>query len=613
MSGLPTVTVKLDDGTATFPYDISSYVRLVDGINMTHGRQDELGEIQPGTLGLTLDNTDGRFSLGSTIINATSPIYVDNQIRVTYTVGGVAKDRFTGYVQTWPVEWPDGGDTFAVAQITAVDRLARLSRQTLRSVIEEEYLLDDPVCYFTLGEPSGSSSAGDTSGKGTAPLNVSGNGAAVVFGNATGPSTDALTAVTFAAGKYLRNAGRPLDFSIAQFFTLEAFVNTSTATDGAVIALLDQGAGIIHTLELTSTGKLRAKTPLYTLTGTTTITNGATHHVALKQTDTQYKLFVDGVVEATQATNGWYDPFARLYVGGFLENWIQWAPLTGTVAHVAVSSSLFNEVSDARIAAHSDAGLNGFNTERSDQRISRYLGYAGITSANIVAETGNQTLVPHYDITGQSPASATATVNTAEAGLVFVSGDGKIVVHNRRHRTVKLAADWSLTAIDIAPSTTIPADMQQVANVGTASLQGGATQSVTNASSKTRHGAYPTSYDSLLVTTDQQALDRINWQVGTHAEPSPRYSSLQVDLLTASQTLQQAAQAREIGDRIAITGLPSQTPSALSDQVIEGWTETLTATDWSMTFNTSPWSLEQAWILGDSIYGVLGTTTRLGF
>lgn len=59
---VPTVQVLLDDGTSTWQHDVTSYVRLVDGIGINRGRQDEFADVQPSTCSLTLDNTDGHFT-----------------------------------------------------------------------------------------------------------------------------------------------------------------------------------------------------------------------------------------------------------------------------------------------------------------------------------------------------------------------------------------------------------------------------------------------------------------------------------------------------------------------------------------------------------------------
>lgn len=610
----PTVTVKLDDGTGAFPYDISSYVLQGPGITISsHGRQDEQTEVQPTTLSLTLNNTDGRFSLGSTIINATSPIYIDNQIRVSYTVSGVTTHRFTGYVQTWPVDWPGGGPGVAMARITAVDALARMSRRPLRSVIEEEALLRSPVLYCTLGDDAGSVTAGDTSGSGYAALTLAGTGAAPVFGNATGPGTDGLTAAQFSGAKFFQFP-RPLAIVSGTERTIVVAFSTSTTTnpDKMFMFGLEQsnGGGRIHGLGIDTSGNVTG--PL--VSSGTDYRDGNTHVAVLVNSATASTLYVDSVVKATSGNIGNLT-FDMASIGGSSYGievtgvTVTSIPFTGVLAHAEAFATALDATA---VAAVTNSMLTGFAGERSDQRIARYLSYAGVASANVVAETGIQT-VPHYEITGQSVSGAISKVNEAENGVVFVRGDGKWVIHNRQHRTLKTSADWSLVATNLNPDTSVIADMQRIVNIATSSRQGGATQATQGAASITKHGQYPASYDSLLVSTDQQALDRINWQVGTHAEPGPRFNTLRVDLFGATTALQQAAQAREVGDRIVISGLPSQTPAGLADQVIDGWTETLNATEWSMTFNTSPWSLEQAWVLDSSTQSVLGSTTRLSY
>src|SRR4051794_22697675 len=52
--------------------DITQFVNMSgQGVSITRGASDELGETQAGTMTLTLDNSDGRF----TPTNASSPYY----------------------------------------------------------------------------------------------------------------------------------------------------------------------------------------------------------------------------------------------------------------------------------------------------------------------------------------------------------------------------------------------------------------------------------------------------------------------------------------------------------------------------------------------------------
>lgn len=77
--------------------------------------------------------------------------------------GGGTSYRFTGFVRDWPVRWPTGGQEYAVVEVSAFDRLEMLGREDVRSPLSEELLRDDPVCYYPLTEPTGSTSAGDIS------------------------------------------------------------------------------------------------------------------------------------------------------------------------------------------------------------------------------------------------------------------------------------------------------------------------------------------------------------------------------------------------------------------------------------------------------------------
>jgi hypothetical protein len=88
------------------------------------GRQDELGQIQPGTATIVMDNADGRFSPD----NAASPyhpnILPERQIalKVRYD-GGDWIYLFAGYIKSW--EPRDNGPADGTVTITAADWLAR--------------------------------------------------------------------------------------------------------------------------------------------------------------------------------------------------------------------------------------------------------------------------------------------------------------------------------------------------------------------------------------------------------------------------------------------------------------------------------------------------------
>lgn len=596
----PTIQVLLDDAGngGTFPYDITAYVRLVDGVVAQRGRADEFTEIQASTLALTVEN-DGRFTLGSTS-GGYGTINVDRRIQYNVTANGVTTTRYTGYVQTWPVEWPDGGDTFAVAQVTAVDRLARLARKTLRSFIEEEVLLSGPKGYYTLAEAAGAAAAGDSSGLSAPQLKAAGTGTAVAFGATGGPTTCALTSATFSNGQYLKTTGLTM-LSLVGPFIAGCF--------GAFVRVTGSGGNIFTAGDITLAydGTLTAGATPITLHATG-LNNGALHYVGVEYayntggTAFTLKLYLDGTLVDSASGVGTGNIFGG---SGFTVG----QGLTGTLAHVALFRA--TSINEANISA---AGTTGFAGETSGQRIGRLAGYAGVAAGDQVLESSVNASVPFVDITGESPASAITKVDDAEGGSVFFRGDGKLVMQNRSHRARQVTPDLTLTNNDIDPTCRLVADTQLVQNVVTASAgANGAVQTATNSASRTTHGDYPADLSGLLVATDDQALAAAQWRVGKYAEPFTRMPNLLLDLATLTATQQAAVMAVEISDRIQVTGLPSQAGSTTLDLITEGWTETLTADAWTWDANTSNWSTASAWILGDATCGVLDSTTTLGY
>lgn len=593
---MPTIQVLLDDvnNGGTFPYDITSFVRLPDGIEVTRGRGNEFEDIQPSTFNATLENTDGRFTLGSTVGSYGAALNTDRRIQYKVTANAVTTTRFTGYVQNWPAEWPDGGDTFAVAKITAVDRLASLSRKTLRSIIEEEILLDAPSAYYTLGEAAGATTAGDTSGNSAAPLAQTGTGAAVTFGTATGPATDSLTAASFSGGKYLNDALVPADASF-----IFAFASTDTVNNGNLLTQIDNFTSMQVTIR-PSLGILTLGGAGTTI-GTGAYNDGAVHVLGLRNVGhATYDVYIDGVL-----TNSGVVVTTPL-VGSTT---VQLGAFVGSMAHFAQWSTA---PSAARFVAMSKAMITGFAGERSDQRIARLASYAGVTATAL--ETGIDASVPFVDITGASPLAAIAEVDKAEGGTVFIRGDGTLVMQNRSHRALQTTPDLTMTNNEVDPTSTVVGDMQLMRNVVTASAgANGAIQVVASVTSRTMHGDYPDDLTGLLVATDELALNAAQWRVGKYAEPFLRMPDLAFDLVTLTPAQQASVMALEISDHIQITGMPAQAGSTTLDLLTEGWTETLTHDSWTWEANTSNWSTATAWVLGDATYGVLGTTTQLSY
>lgn len=606
--------------------DVTSYTRNVtDNISITHGRQDRYETVQPAKLGLTLINKDGRFTPG----NAASPYYPNvkkgRKIRVSVTHNGVTYNRYTGFVDEWPVEWADASATLADVQVSASSRMAAMGRgRILASIIEVEYLDDVPAAYFPLGDSEGSLNAGNVSTT-TQPQMIltpfgGGSNSNISFGSATGPATDSLTAALFTrvsatAGAYLASSPlQGLATGSDPSILLEAFMLTN-ATQEMGIAQIDAGSSAYLALGTNSTGKLTAKyaTPsggvAYTLTSAATISDGLIHHVAIRQTTavgvTTADLYLDGTSVASTTIGSSQQDMTRLIAGGGIVN----SAFAGTLAHVACYSGA--EINTARVMQHYLAGTTGFSGENSSERVYRLAHYAGVADADMDLDSGLSMSIVNQDTTGQVPLQLMQDVVSTEGGVLFDAGNGDLTFHGRSHR-YNAAVSLTLQGSDLQASLTPQLNDQGLVNDVTASREGGVSVRAVDTASVDEYGTYREEL-TLLTTDDNEVFDAASWKVYTASTPQVTVPTCEVELAAASAALKTAILAREIGDRIALAGLPPQAPASSMDFFIEGWTETIADASHRIVFNLSNATQSGVWQLDSSTYSVLGTSTRLAY
>jgi hypothetical protein len=561
---------------------------------------------------------------GSTSTESPQPPYYPNvkirkKLRVTYfdpAFPTVPHYRFTGYVEEWPTDWPTGGDTYSTAQVTASDRFKRLGQVAkLKSIIEQEYLADLPSAYFTLGEPTGANTAGDTSGNGGGVLSTVqvGTGGALTFGANTGPGTDAMTAPAFAPvnvtnGKYLAGVA-PVISSLSDL-TIEASILTSAAVNQTVVRL---GSSLWAEIATTAAGKVSASfmNGSFVVTSAASFNDGNTHDVAatVSYAASTLTLVVGGVSVGTTAVTGWYGLDGVINIGGAPADAVNpaGALFTGTISHVAVYD---HALTSTRITSHAAAGSNGFSGERSDQRIARLAGYAGVLPAEMSLDVGSSTSIAFVDITGAAPLQAMQDVTATEGGVLFVDGQGLLTFQSRGHRYNATSAA-TITAPDTDPSLRFISNDALLVNDVTAGRAGGATVRAVDAPSVLDYGTAAVTL-TLLTTSDAEVADAANWKANANSDVNPRLPNLTVDLLT-SPTLAATVLLLGIGSRITLSGLPAQAPASSVDVFIEGWTETITSSGWVVAMNTSPAPLSGVWALDSALYSQLGVSTRLAY
>lgn len=172
--------VALGVGVAGALVDVSSSVRLPDGVDRRWGRDDAFYGVDPGTFSFVLDNADGQF----TPENPSSPLAttLSEGMAACISVGG----RLTGgTVRTVEPEFPGGDAAWASVRVTCDDALGVLARTELAGIAEQLVLGASALGLWKFSEPEGSGVAVDSGPFGLAPFGVP------VFGYA--PSTGAPT------------------------------------------------------------------------------------------------------------------------------------------------------------------------------------------------------------------------------------------------------------------------------------------------------------------------------------------------------------------------------------------------------------------------------------
>lgn len=585
--------------------DVSSYVELHQNMEIAVGRQDERSTADANDLSLTLDNTDGRF----TAHRSASPYYpnvkIGRPIRVKATPpGGSTVTRFTGFIDEWPVEW-DGSDAYARATIRASSRLARLGLGAkLLSMIEQEILSTSPVAYYTLSEPSGSTHASDTSGRGAAqlaPYNPSNVPNAPVFGNATGPGTDGLTALQYPAGS--NPNCYPLRAGLSSQIRSLRVAATLPASGTDSIPLIEAGSGVnFLDVYLTSANVLTARhiTSGASVSVTSSALAAGSYDIAVTCTAAGgLLLYANGALVASGVGVD-LGTLTYVQVGG---NAIR----ESVLSHAAAYST---ELTPTQITAQSSAVLTGFSGDTTDERLVRILGWAGVASTEIDVETGSETMT-YQETSGQSVTDALRDVESTEGGVLFDGTDGNVKFHSRSHRYLSTAAATLDMASQHVGSDYAPKlDRSTLVNDATVDnpTTGESARSVDTDSSD-EYGIATASAKSVANSYDP-LLQKANWLIASYAEPRNRVPSLTVDVL-AHQGLTPSAQdllALTVGDLLAVENAPTQADSTDTSYFVEGYTETIGPESYEITFNLSPtYPTSNVLILDSATRGLLDT------
>lgn len=623
--GLPgSVTVEVAFGSdpldaAPVWTDVTQYVAAEQPVMIRRGRQSEVDEVQPGTLSLTFDNADGRFTAGNTASPYYPNVTVNRRIRVSAVESAVTYRLFDGHVDRWPVSWEGG--VRSLVSVTATDRTKLLARRPLRTLLEQEVLADEPVVFWPLTESAGADSAGDVSRAGspytlTVRDHKDGPGE-LTFGDdwrmlySTAPTwnnpVDTSAYSSSQASSFLEaNA----EWWPTYPWSLEMWVKLGdlpvrSSNDRIPLLWVGTKSDTLASLYVWPTGSADHVDPytdaLYDPVGQVTgydnhagqvrLDDGQWHHLVVTSdeaggTVTQ-SLYIDAeFIDSNSFAAGAVASRvgAWLWLGGYEFGRGPYEPalvFNGQIARVAVYDTA---LSAARVQAHYDMGRASFR-ELSSERVERLAGYAGIPTGTI--ETGLSQVASDQDTAGHGADQALQEVATSEDGLVFIAGDGTLTFHARSHRQ-----NQAVTATLDASTGQVDADLRfelsdaLTANDVSVDRPRSGPVRVVDQTSVDAIGTYAEQLSTILAS-DSDTRGYAEQRVARRATPQVRAGQVTVDPFTEA-ALYPTALGTELGSRVRLTNLPASAPASTVDVVVEGIEHTFSADGWRTSWDTSP-------------------------
>jgi hypothetical protein len=592
--------------------DVAPWVDGTVGGSTQFGRTSPYSAASVGTLnGVTLDNTDGRFSpKRQTLVDGVTahPYYPNvvprKRIRFGYVKSAVRYTRFVGYIKGWPTTQIDGHTPRVV--ITATTRDDRMSRDPMRATIAQEAQFDGVVGSWPLTDAAGSTSAhAEQISFPALPVVQYGAGGALLFGD-NGPG-DGGTGVKFApasasAGQILHHPTAMSKFTPTAF-TMLVWVQPGTSLPawGAMTAAGCTINGLSFQFVIDAAGKFNGFGP--------SLLDGGWHLLAQVYDGAHSFYYVDGVSVASGLVPVNSGTFRNLAIGDsdqFVLGNVVGSHYRGNIGPVMLVPNLMGA---ARLVAEYSAGLAWVGELVSD-RIKRFLSYGGLTSSDWNIDTSTVTCSSYpqagKDITG----ACQDLVATEGGGAVFYFGpDGQAQFRNRSFRKPS-GSVLALNAEADLDGTTFSAtyDDTQIVNQSQGSRStasgGSTTQVVDNAASETTYGLSGDSFSS-YAQSDSDVLYNAQDRVASQREPAVRIDKVPVDLFTSTNAgIYAAVAGTDIGERITITSLsPTISPATQIDVIAEGWADVWNADGFITTFDTSPADNPPRRRFDDTFYG----------
>lgn len=605
--------------------DITSYVMTRDGsyrINITRGQPNESSGTEPSRCTMQLNNRDGRFSPR----NPTSPCYGklgrNQPLRVSVPSGNDKSYRFWGEVASWPQNWDITGVDVWV-ELEAAGLLRRMQQgsapigSTLYLALASGTLANPIRAYWPCEDASDATSiASATDGVQNmvisgAPTLASNSGFVcsnpLPVMNTTGTFTGTIPAYPTPVATMIR-------FLLA--------LPSGGATTGQLLCSAT-GTGSIKRWEIyyTTTGGGSVGLRGRDATGTSVldITSGADAldgqlaqiSAELVQNGSNIDCVLYTMIAGSPSAGGINGTATSQTVGVLNGLAVSGAQAATTIGHVRVQTSTVapDDIFDLPFQLTAYAG------DSAADRIGRLCREAGIPFH--LAGDSRDTVT----VGAQSNSSRLALITEAvlaDGGILYERLDTLGLTYRTRvsleNQAAGLALSYSGNQLSEVPKPVD--DDQYTRNDIVVSRSRGSSARATQTDGPmsvldppSGVGRYDDSV-TLNLYTDDDLADQAGWRLHLGTVNEARYPQISINLahptFTGSTTLPIQALGIGMGDRIAISGMPSWSPDDVS-QLCLGTSEAIDQFQHRITYNCRPESPFRTGVLDDATLGRLDT------
>lgn len=605
--------------------DWTNITEWTDAFSTHRGRQHELQRTEPGEAAIELDNADRRFDPTHT----TGPYYPNvlpmRHIRIRATHNAQTYDLFRGFVQSWPQSWDD----LAEVRLQAVDAFGLLNLFDL-TAYSEEVRADGPLGYWRFRETSGIT-ATDEANHSSGPFNGTYSGVTL---NVAGPLYGGSGAAQLRiADNSFITVGTVAPALLTGDLTLEIWYWPFGESQPATVVSTIPGAGGNYPYQITAVGlgpgnghELEYRhvnaAGMCTIkpSGAPALATQTWHHVVIRRKGNRVDFWIDGV---RYPGNSDICYPIETPAGCDLRLCRRADGTEGSNANLGQAAIYDYALADDRIRAHHAAGFDTFIAQPTGAHIGAILDAIGWPVGERSLDTGNST-IQETTPSGNALQHLLKVAEESENGLLFVGGDGKISFHER-HSLWKAPHNTPQATFGDDPGAgerpyevlALSYDTEDLWNGVRVEREGGVPQQVQDATSRENYGPRDLPPKTgLLISSDLEALDAATYLLTRYKEPAVRPTRVRVEGQEDDDATWTQILARDIHhDRITIKRRPPGGGAAIvQDAHIEGVSHAVRSpTDWSVTWELVPSDALTYWLLGDSTYGVLGSTTRLGY